>query len=152
MKTETYKAKLAALLGLTEVHEATKEAEANRNRPIPISETQIQSFRAAQGLSYFLQAPKLFTAKTCKHCGENFLVSRKYVQFCSYTCIQKDLEERGIRWTKGEDFEALANDPQVYDGNEPIWIRNLPQVQTALEYLLESQSSLTTTSPQGQST
>lgn len=136
MKKETYANKLAELLGLptpAAPPAVGKGKKQNLNTPVGISEDDIQSFRAAQGLIYFLQAPALFTPKKCPHCGESFLVSRQYVSFCSYTCIRKDLEERGIKWSKGEDYEALANDPAVYEGNEPIWIKNLDAIQAVLD-------------------
>lgn len=141
MKKETTANKLAALLGLTDkvtipeqFKDKTKPSKAKpTSAEIGISEAEIQDFRAAQGLIYFLQAPELFSMKICKHCGEGFLVSRKYVGFCSYTCIEKSLEEMGIKWRKGHDLEALARDPEVYDGNEPIWIRNLDRIKAVLD-------------------
>lgn len=149
MKKETYAQKLAKLLGLEEVHQEVVKKKTNTyNRAEAISEDRIQSFRAAQGIIYFLQAPRLFSLKKCTHCGEEFLVSRQFVACCSYTCITKGLEEKGIQWSKGEDLEALANDPNVYEGNEPIWIRNLDQLEAALRSLTESRSSLASTSPQ----
>lgn len=137
--------KLNALLGLTTVAEKVQHNVLDSF--YGISEDEIQDFREAQGLVYFLQAPALFQSKVCKHCGEPFLVSRLYVAFCSYTCIRKDLESRGfLRWEKGHDLEALANDPEVYEGNEPIWIRNpkLSQVLAILKELLENPDSTDT--------
>lgn len=146
MKMETTANKLAELLGISqEVVAQSKvvvEAAKNKKQPkgktskhpidIGVSEDEIQSFRAAQGLFYFLQAPELFSLKTCKHCSAEFLVSRKYVAFCSYTCIKASLNEIGIAWTKGDDIESLANDPQVYDGNEPIWVRNVDRIRSII--------------------
>lgn len=124
--------KLNALLGLTE---KVEEVQANSNGSFyGVSEAEIENFRQAQGLIYFLMAPKLFHPKVCRHCKEPFIVSRQFVACCSYTCIRKDLEERGFKWTKGDDLEALAQDPQVYDGNEPLWIKE-PQLSQALEVL-----------------
>jgi endogenous inhibitor of DNA gyrase (YacG/DUF329 family) len=130
--------RLNALLGLT------KKAEEVNTRSIGrfygITEDELQEFREAQGLIYFLQAPALFTPKTCPHCGEHFLVSRQFVAFCSYTCIRKDLEAKGFRWDKGHDIEELVNDPEVYKGNEPLWIRSstLKQALKVLTNLLEN--------------
>lgn len=138
MKRETTAAKMAKLLGLEhKVPEKLKpQTEKKKNYGfVPVNEDELQHFRAAQGLYYFFQAPELFTAKICKHCGESFLVSRKFVAFCSYTCIEKDLESIGIKWRKGQDFEALALDPEVYAGNEPIWVRNLDRIQDLLDSL-----------------
>jgi hypothetical protein len=140
MKKETTANKLAALLGLTDkvaipehFKDKTKpEKKKTTSAHIGISEDKIQDFRAAQGLVYFLQAPELFKLKTCKHCGEQFLVSRMYVAFCSYTCIEKSLEEMGIKWRKGSDLEALVSDPEVYEGNEPIWIKNIDRIKAVL--------------------
>lgn len=141
-KKETYADKLARLLGLEAVKEETdKQKAARKGNTQGISEDEIQNFREAQGIIYFLQAPSLFQHKVCKHCGSDFLVSRLYVAYCSYTCIKKSLNEQGLDWRKGRDIEALAQDKQVYEGNEPIWIRNLPQLQSALRKL--EQDSLT---------
>lgn len=124
--------KLNALLGLTaKVEEVTQTSTGNF---YGVSEDELQKFREAQGLIYFLAAPALFHPKKCKNCGEPFIVSRMFVACCSYTCIRKDLEKRGFKWEKGRDLEAIVMDPQVYDGNEPIWIRE-PQLSKALEVL-----------------
>jgi endogenous inhibitor of DNA gyrase (YacG/DUF329 family) len=152
MKKETMQNKLAELLGLDQFKVETKASKGKKSEPkdrpyIGVTEDEIQSFRAAQGLVYFLQAPELFTARTCPHCHENFLVSRQFVAFCSYTCIRKDLENKGIRWSKGEDIEALVRS-ETYEGNEPIWIRNLDRLREVLETLPESQLLLA--SSQGQ--
>ena len=122
MKQETRANKLNELLGITTKVEEVKVR--STGKIVEISEEEIQNFRAAQGLIYFLKAPALFQAKACKHCGERYLVSRLYVAYCSYTCIRKSLSEQGLEWRKGHDLEQLAIDPQVYDGNEPLWIRD----------------------------
>jgi hypothetical protein len=97
-----------------------------------ITEEEIQTFREAQGVIYFLQAPELFKQNQCKHCEEFFLVSRRDVAYCSYTCIKLSLAELGIEWSRDGKFEELAKDPSVYDGNEPIWIRNLDRIKKVL--------------------
>lgn len=146
MKKETYANKLAALLGLTEVHQEVKQKkEARQGKIQGISEEEIQEFREFQGITYFLQAPALFQAKVCKHCGEHFLVSRLYVAYCSYTCIRKSLNELGLEWRKGRDIETLIN--ESYEGNEPIWIRDLPKLRAALETLVDAESSSPETLP-----
>ncbi len=135
MKTETKLEKLNRLLG---IHEKVEEVKTRTTgKLVGITEEEIQEFREAQGLFYFLAAPKLFTARICGHCGEPFLVSRKNVAFCTYTCIRMSLRKQGIEWSKGKDLELLANDPQVYNGNEPIWIRhtNLTKLKEALSIL-----------------
>lgn len=158
MRAETTLNKLADLLGIDKAHVETAQAVKNdptvqrrrakqrkaddkvaaKNRQFDmVEEHRIQEFRAAQGVIYFLQAPKLFTPKICHHCGENFLVSRNSVGYCSYTCIKNSLADLGIDWDKGRDLEALANDPQVFDGNEPIWIKNLDNLKAALEVLCQ---------------
>lgn len=142
MRKETIQNKLADLLGLTEFKVeppkkgAKSKPKTNSNAPVGVSEEEIQNFRAAQGITYFLQAPELFTPKTCPHCGEGFLVSRKYVAFCSYTCIQKDLEAKGINWSRSGNIESLVKD--VYEGNEPIWIKNLDALQEVLSRAMPS--------------
>lgn len=146
MKKATYENKLAELLGLTEVKQQIDEKKQARQGKIQgISEDEIQEFRVFQGITYFLQAPELFSYKVCKHCGEGYLVSRLYVAFCSYTCIRKSLNELGLEWRKGNDIEVLIQ--ESYDGQEPIWIRNLPKLKAALEYLTGAESSLTPPSP-----
>ena len=158
MRAETTLNKLADLLGIDKAHVETaqavkndpkvqrrrakqkrsedKVAAANRTFDM-VEEANIQEFRAAQGMIYFLQAPRLFTPRVCHHCGASFLVSRNAVGYCSYTCIKNSLAALGIDWDKGRDLEALANDPQVFDGNEPIWIKNLDNLKTALEVLCQ---------------
>lgn len=131
--------KLNALLGITE--KAAEVQTRSTGKIVGITEPEIQEFREAQGLVYFLQAPALFSPRVCANpdCGEPFMVSRKHVAFCSYTCIKANLARLGFTFTKGNDLEALANDPQVYEGNEPIWIRQrtlikaLETLQTLLE-------------------
>lgn len=120
---------------------ATDKIAARNRRFDMVEEAAIQEFRAAQGMIYFLQAPKLFSAKICHHCGANFLVSRNAVGYCSYTCIKNSLAELGVVWDKGRDIEALVNDPQVFDGNEPIWIKNIDQLKAALEVLCQMAES-----------
>lgn len=152
MKRETYHNKLADLLGLThmkiEEPKSTKGSKKGKSESkyVGITEDEIQSFRVAQGLIYFLSAPELFSHKVCPHCNENFLVSRQFVAFCSYTCIKKDLEAKGIGWSRSEDIEVLVKD--VYEGNEPLWIREpmLSRLKAALERSTESLLSSTGTS------
>lgn len=135
MKKETVEAKLNALFGLTKKAEEVKTR--STGKVVGVTEEEIQEFREMQGLIYFLQAPALFEHKICPRCGEHFYVSRKYVSHCSYTCIKIDLQNRGFDWRKGNDLEAIAQDPQVYNGNEPIWIR-----QESLKKLKEMVSKL----------
>ena len=138
MKRETYANKLNELLGIAEKVEEKKTR--STGKVVGITEEEIQESREAQGLMYFLAAPELFTSKICPHCKEPFVVSRKYVAYCSYTCIRASLAEQGIKWRKGEDLEALANDPQVFNGNEPIWVRkkSLEKLKVILENLSEN--------------
>lgn len=130
MKQETRLDKLNELLGITE---KVKEVKTRvTGQLVGVTEEEIQEFREAQGILYYLQAPGLFTFKVCPHCKEQFAVSRKFVAYCSYTCIRLSLAEQGIEWRKGRDIEALVADPQVYDGNEPLWVS-----QNTLERLTE---------------
>lgn len=148
MKRETQQDKLNALLGLTTKAEEVKVQRTGN--AVGITEDQIQKWRELQGLTYFLQAPHLFQPKTCKNCGIKFVVSRLFVACCSYDCITEDLRKMGIEWTKGDDLEKLALDPQVFGGNEPLWVRQptLQKLQDILTNLLnqESSSQPTTTS------
>lgn len=142
-KQTTAEARLNALLGLTT--KANEVKTRSTGRVVGVTEEEIQEFREAQGLIYFLQAPALFEYRTCKNpkCGQPFVVSRKYVSCCSYTCIKDMLANLGLKWAKGEDLEALAQDPQVYDGNEPLWVR-----EPLLRKLQEMVSSMPPNSPE----
>lgn len=157
MKKETYANKLFDLLGIKQEAEKLapdlidptgKKRAQKYNKYQGVSEEEIQNFRAMQGLIYFLQAPELFSSRICPHCGEHFLVSRQFVAFCSYTCIKKDLEAKGLEWRKGNDIEAIVRD--VYDGNEPLWIS--PNMVNRLKAVLETtqESLLSPTSTQSQ--
>lgn len=156
MKKETAEERLNKLLGIDPEMIARDKArkaalEAKRSGKLQgISEEEIEKFREMQGIVYFLQAPALFHFKVCPHCKAEFFVSRLFVSHCSYTCIRATvLEELGHEWEKGNDLEALANDPQVWNGNEPIWIRNLPRLKAMLERIsYEPTESLETDSPQ----
>lgn len=122
MKRETQLDKLNALLGINK--EVVQEVKAKTTgNTIGITEENIQKWRELQGIVYFLQAPALFQPKTCANCGTKFVVSRLFVSCCSYDCITESLRKQGIEWSKGSDLEALTIDPQVYNGNEPLWIR-----------------------------
>lgn len=143
MKIETAANKLAALLGLTEVkEEVEKKAEIRKGNTQAVPEEEIQELREAQGIIYFLQAPGLFQSRICKACGSHFIVSRLYVAFCSYQCIEADFKERfKVEWRKGEgikDIESVVQD--VYEGNEPIWVRsqNLDRLYSILTALRTS--------------
>lgn len=125
---------LNALLGITE--KVAEVQTRTTGRIVGVTEAEIQEFREGQGLIYYLLAPELFTPRVCANpdCGEPFLVSRKHVSYCSYSCINTSLNKMGLKFHKGNDLETLAQDPQVYNGNEPIWIRQ-PSLIKALETL-----------------
>jgi endogenous inhibitor of DNA gyrase (YacG/DUF329 family) len=135
VRKETMANKLVELLGLSpelkvDVNSkgvAKKVEPKNKNLPVGITEAEIQSAREAQAVTYFLQAPDLFSFKTCPHCGETFAVSRVFVAFCSYTCIAKDLENKGIRWSRLDESGNINVDEdyvkRVWEGNEPLWIK-----------------------------
>lgn len=122
MKPTTAEAKLNALFGDLFVKKVEEVKTKTTGRVVGVTEEEIQEFREIQGILYFLQAPALFSHKVCGHCGADFYVSRKYVKYCSYTCIKLEMRKQGFEWRKGNDIEALVLDPQVYEGNEPIWI------------------------------
>lgn len=157
MKKETAEQRLNALLGITEkIEEVKQKVAVQKGNLRGIDDSQIEHYRAIQGLIYYLIAPELYTHKKCKECNEDFLVSRLHVAFCSYDCMRKSLRKLGLRWEKGDYPETLALDPQVYDGNEPLWVRNLPMLQKCLEDLIsrtstESQSTSASTSPEDKS-
>lgn len=127
---------MAAILGIelpTEVLSPRNE-KTQKKTPglIAIEESEIDSFREAQGLLYFFAAPELFTPRVCKLCELPFLVSRKQVAYCSYVCLKKDLYDRlGVNWSRATDMELMVK--QVYEGNEPLWVRNLNRVQEMLD-------------------
>lgn len=152
MKKETYAEKLAKLLEqatgvkVTEIKkEHDEQAKIRRGNLVEVPESKIQNLREAQGLTYFLQAPALFQYKVCPHCGADFLVSRMFVAYCSYTCIEKSLEEIGISWSRAGKIDEMIK--EVYDGQEPIWIRNLDQLRSALEKLVNWQDSRSPSTP-----
>lgn len=152
MKLETKMQKLNEMLGISD---KVQEIQNRKNgRVVGVTEEEIQEFREVQGIIYFLQAPKLFTFKICKHCKQDFAVSRKYVACCSYTCIRKDLESQGFEWRKGHDIEGLVQDPHVWNENEPLWVKGntLRILQEGLETLEKERLSLQSTSPSEENT
>lgn len=124
MKAETAEAKLNALFGDLFAEKVKEVKTKTTGRVVGVTEEEIQEFREIQGILYFLEAPALFEYKVCGHCKADFYVSRKYVKFCSYGCMKLEMRKQGFEWRKGNDIEALVLDPQVYNGNEPIWIRS----------------------------
>lgn len=148
MKKSTVANKLNELLGITTKVEEVKTK--STGKIVGITEEEIQTFREAQGLIYFLQAPSLFTPKICPHCKEGFMVSRKYVSYCSYTCIEKSLEELGITWSRKGNIDSVVKD--IYDGNEPLWIHqsNLKKLHGIVSNLLSVHSEDGTTSQSSQ--
>ncbi len=155
MKRETTINKLNALLGITDdvVQEIKKKESIKKGRVIGITEDEIQTYRQAEGVSYFLQAPELFHARVCKNCGEPFLVSRLHVAYCSYDCIAASVwNDYGVVWSRERQLDS---DPEqlvkeIFDGNEPLWIRNLPMLQKALSVTtaaLEKTTNSSTESP-----
>lgn len=142
------------MLGLDKVAEeiaVTEEKVVNNARAV--REEEIQTFRELQGILYFLQAPALFTPKVCRYCKEAFLVSRRYVTCCSWDCLRRELQKQGFEWSKGEGIEfnedkmlKIINDNSIFQGQEPIWVRNLPQFQAALQKLTEFAESQQTLS------
>lgn len=153
MKDETRLKKLAELLGITQEVEVHVEKKNNRNKVIEIPESEIESFRAAQGVLYFLQAPELFTARLCKwrECQQPFAVSRQFVAYCSYTCLKDSLADIGIDWNRGGLTDAdkiqLTIDT-IWEGQEPLWIREpiLSRVRSVLNTLPVDDSSQVLTS------
>ena len=150
MKQSTAEQKLMELLGIKDVEPSHAEPEKPKARAkakpgdsnayafTAVEEVEIQSFRAIQGFLYYLQAPKLFTYLKCRECHEPFMVSRRNVAFCSYNCIAKNCESQGFVWNKGMlDLEVMVNDTQLYNGNEPIWIRQPEKVLDALITMFE---------------
>jgi hypothetical protein len=149
MKAETTREKLNALLGLLDddetaaVVEKVQEEKARQEQSrvgihVGIPEAEIQKFREMQGIIYFLMAPQLWQSKTCPNCGIPFMVSRLFVAYCSYDCINESLRNiLGNDWSRLDDLEKVVVDPQVYDGNEPIWIRNIPRFKKVLASLIE---------------
>jgi hypothetical protein len=130
MRKETYENKLVELLGLHHLKKPEPEQPKQQKRgrgkksvlPVGVTLDEIESYRGAQALDLFLQAPELFSARHCKRekCQEPFLVSRQLVAFCSYTCMKKDLEERyGIEWSPTNEINEQFIRRQ-WNGNEPL--------------------------------
>ena len=145
MKNETMAAKLAELFGidpsLAEKSHAVKaekkpEKPKNTTRNIGVDELETQSFRAGEGLYYFLIAPELFSTVICKNCNEAFLVSRRNVAHCSSTCLRESLRKLGIEWSRYGDWEGIARD--VYGGNEPLIIKNPERIRAILDNPIDS--------------
>lgn len=152
MKEETRLAKLAELLGIKTEVEVHVEKKNNRNKFIEVPESEIQEFRAMQGVIYFLQAPELFTMQICKwrECQQPFAVSRQFVAFCSYTCIKDDLADRGIDWNRNGKTDTDRIEEKIngiWEGQEPIWIREpqLSRIRSVLATLPDDALSLVTT-------
>lgn len=155
MKAETRAAKLAALLGISEVVEKHVEKKNNRNKFVEVPEDKIQDFRAAQGLIYFLQAPELFKMRLCswRECQQPFAVSRQFVSVCSYTCLKDSLADIGIDWNRDgtsdrEKIEMTIDG--IWEGQEPLWIREpmLTRLQERLSLLSTEQSTKSSLVPQ----
>lgn len=130
MRKETMHNKLMELLGLEdrkiEVDQRGRAVSKKNDAPLGVSDEELDSYREAQAVVYFLRAPELFSHKVCPHCGENFLISRQFVAFCSYTCIYKDLESKGIIWSAKSKHRFEIDEEFVkekLEGNEPLWIR-----------------------------
>ena len=132
MKAETAEQRLAALLGLSDKFQPKDPKKKTTNSPtnIAIEEADLQKQRRIEGVYYFLQAPDLFSTRVCKNCHEPFLVSRRNVAHCSYTCLKSSLLKLGIEWTRDGDYIELAKD--VWDNNEPLIITKVDQIQTIL--------------------
>jgi hypothetical protein len=149
MKKETTLDKLNAILGIKAAAEELKVKSSGKT--VGISEDEIQTWREIQGLIYFLQAPALFQPRVCKNCNTKFVVSRLYVAFCSYLCIKEDLRNKGIEWTRDSNIEELVLSKHVYEGNEPLWVKEptLSKLREMLDELfkMEIPSSVTQTSP-----
>lgn len=138
MKIDTYANKLNELLGITEkVEEVKKTVAAKKGKIIGVTEEEIDTYRAREGIVYFLQAPELFHPRTCKQCEAPFLVSRLHVSCCSYECIARWCEVNyGVTWSRKDDLELMVK--EVYEGNEPLWVTNLPMLQKALKKITEA--------------
>src|SRR5699024_1904905 len=134
MKKETKANRLIELLDLQD--KVANPYQTKPRKPKPVPEDEVQEFREAQGYLYFFQAPELFTRRQCKNCGDGFFVSRQLVSYCSYACIKEALNNMGLEWRRGKDIYTIIQ--ESYDGNEPIWIRNLDKLKTILTELLDS--------------
>lgn len=146
MKPETIAKKLLETLGLQDVvdtsHFSDKPVSKRSKRFAGIPEEEIQIYREGQALIYFFQAPELFTSKICKRaeCQNPFLVSRHQVSYCSYHCIEEEcLRIFGVKWTRKKDMELMVK--EVWEGNEPLIIRNLERIRAVLDSA-ETESSV----------
>lgn len=166
MKVETAAEKLNRLLGITpEQVEALasdtnpakaetvrrKRLEEFKNQPATFGYTddEFADIRIMQGTLYFLQAPELFTIKQCPSCNDWFAVSRAAVGYCSYECMDRKFKELGLTFHKGANLVELAQDPDVWRKNEPLWTIKLMKLQHCLQVITEAMSSsLTQDSPE----
>ncbi len=145
MKKETYANKLAEILGLQEVVDTSqfsdKPVSKRSKRFAGLSEDEITKYREGTALYYFFQAPELFQPRVCRHCESPFLVSRHQVVFCSYDCLEREIEKvAGVKWSRHGDMELMVK--EVYDGNEPLIIRNLERIDKIIEQAHQSTDSV----------
>jgi hypothetical protein len=139
MKDETYLKKLNKILGISpEVAEqAAIQRKIQQGDTVGIPDEEIEKFRELEGVIYFLQAPELFHSRVCAWCDASFFVSRLNVAHCSYSCLEAHIwEDYGVKWRRRENMELMVK--EVYGGNEPLWVRNLPRLQKALLKLTEA--------------
>ncbi len=143
----TAEQKLAELLGIkTDEVPLTHAEEPKRKRAKPgdqrsyaftaVGHQEIDNERNLQGFLYYLRAPELFTYLKCRECHEPFMVSRRFIAFCSYGCMIKNCRDQGYEWTKGQgDAEVVIK--EVFENNEPIWINNPNQMLAVFERTLD---------------
>ena len=124
-KNDYYKKQLQELLGLDPppVKQPRKVIQA-------MEEFDLQKIREAEGVAFFLNAPDLFSLRTCQWCGVEFLVSRREIWYCGIPHLQLGLNRQGIKWDKDKGFEAIVHDH--FEDNEPIWIRRLNDIREIL--------------------
>jgi hypothetical protein len=136
VKKETYANKLAELLGIQDVVDTSaysdKPIGKRSKRFAGLSESEITKYREGTALYYFFQAPELFQPRICAHCEAPFLVSRHQVALCSYDCLEREIEKiAGVKWSRHGDMELMVK--EVYDGNEPLIIKNLDRINKVLD-------------------
>lgn len=125
------KNKLAELFGI--------DAPEQPNGPT-IQRIKDDNSREAEAVIAFIDNKDSFRRKTCRHCGEAFMVNRANVALCSDYCRAKELEAVGItwrwdrspeqRWYYAYDGDTRTTEPLVIgpDATEMIDSNNLGDV------------------------
>lgn len=122
MKSETRRAKLAALLARGEDDEILKLAS------VPKQEhtfAQQQTSRDAEAVLGFVLTPKRFIKRLCRNCESQFYTDYSCVAYCSDSCRRHAMETLGIKWDPTKPPEQRWGNPVplVIPGNTLEFLR-----------------------------